>query len=430
MAWIIASWLMVPFAWAQEAGMAAPMPLSWLSEAIHRFGFGLGLLAVFLGGLALNLTPCVYPMIPVTLAFFSNQVGGSIRRTLGLALLYVTGISLSYAALGFLAAKTGELFGSWLQSPVVLIWVAVAIVSLSLSMFGVYEIRLPRAIAERVGTASAGRWGAFLMGMLVGLVAAPCVGPFLVGLLLLVSETANPAASFLLFFVLGFGMGLPSLVLAVAAHRIGHLPKSGPWLVWSKRALGVVLLGVALYFIKPLVSASVFGWTVTGFLIGAGAYLGWLEPTRSRSGRLRWVRRILGSGLLVAALAGAWPRPQTGFSIPWTPYSAAAFTQAAAAGRPILIDVYADWCLPCVEMDHTTFRNPAVVDALASVTTLRVDATREVSKDAEALLEQHDVYGAPTILLFGRGGKERKDLRMLGYVSADELLQRLAAIQD
>ena len=344
---------------------------------------GLELVAVFFGGLALNLTPCVYPMIPVTLAFFGGQAAGSWQRSGWLALCYVFGLSLSYALLGVLAARTGALFGSWLQQPAVLIVIALVIIALALSMFGLYDLRPPRVLTDRLGQASAGASGALVMGMVVGIVAAPCVGPFIISLLLLVGQLANPAAGFLLFFVLGLGMGLPYLVLGIAANRIGRLPKAGAWLVWSKRALGVVLLGVALHFLWPLLPSQ-------------AARI----PTREAASSL----------------------------VRWEPYSQAAFAHAQAAHRPVIIDVYADWCIPCVEMDRVTFHHPDVAQALAGVSTLRVDATRGVSDEASQLLERAQVYGAPTILLFGRDGRERADLRVEGFETPEEFLERLKRI--
>ena len=406
-------------------------PLGWLTELMHRHGVWVALPAVFVGGLALNLTPCVYPMIPVTLAFFTHQASGTTRRIILLAACYVFGISLSYALLGLLAAQTGALFGSWLQSPVVLLWIALAIVSLALSMFGLYEIRLPSAIANRLGAASTGLGGAFLMGLMVGVVAAPCVGPFLVGLMLFISRLGNPAAGFLLFFVLGVGMGLPSLVLAVASSRIGGLPKAGAWLVWSKKALGIVLLGLALYFLRPVLSATALTVAVVCLLASAGVYLGWLERSQSRGGRFVAVRRVTGIGLLLAALAVGWPSSSTrhpASPVAWAPYSRAALEDAQRAHRPVLIDVYADWCLPCVEMDHVTFRHPQVVEALRQVATLRVDATREVTPEAQALLERYHIYGAPTALLFDRAGNERTDLRLTGFATPEEFLKRLQQV--
>jgi len=396
----------------------------WVSGVIQQHGLGLGFLAVFVGGLALNLTPCVYPMLPVTLAFFSQQAGTKGRASL-LAASYVAGIALSYAALGAVAARTGALFGSWLQSPVVLIWIATAIVALALSMFGLYEIQLPRAISNKLGVAGSGHGGAFVMGLAVGLVAAPCVGPFLVGLLLLMTQLGNPVLGFFLFFVLGLGMGVPSLVLAMAARRAGQLPKAGEWLIWSKKALGCILIGLALFFIRPLLPDGAVAWTAAALLLGTGVYLGWLEGSRSRTGRLTWFRRATGIACVLIAATVVWPRPPRGPALTWRPFSAAALEEARRAGRPAIVDAYADWCLPCVELDHVTFRHPQVVAALQHMATLRIDATSEVSEDAQELFRRYNVYGVPTVLLFNRRGEEQRDVRVMGFVTPEEFLQRI-----
>ena len=412
--------------WAQADAGANP-----LVAALSRHGLWAGLVLVFFGGLALNLTPCVYPMLPVTLAFFSGQARGSWKRSAMLAASYVAGIALTYAALGMLAATTGSLLGSWLQRPAVLLGVAAVIVALSLSLFGLYELRPPRALTERFGQASVGAWGAFVMGMVVGIVAAPCIGPFVLGLLLFVSQKADVAAGFLLFFVLGLGMGLPYLLLGVAANRVGTLPKAGAWLVWTKKGLGVLLIGLALYLVRSLLPVRVLEWCVVTLLAAAGVYLGWTEGSRAAGRRFGLIRAGLGVALLAAAI---WVTvriftPVAGPGVPWIPYSDAAFTEAAGQGKPMLVDVYADWCLPCVEMDYMTFRKANVVAALAQVATLRVDMTDAPSDEVQAFLKREQVYGVPTILFFDRAGKELSDLRLQGPEPPAEFLKRLRRLE-
>jgi len=384
--------------------------------------------AAFVSGLALNLTPCVYPMIPVTVAFFSGQASGRIGYAVWLGVCYVFGIAVMYAALGMAAAKTGALLGSWLQQPIVLVGVAVLIVALALSLFGVYELRPPARLLQRLGEAKLGWLGAVGMGLAVGVVAAPCIGPFVLGLLTFVSRLADPVLGFGLFLVMGIGMGLPYLVLGVWANRVSQLPKAGVWMVWIKKALGIVLLGLALYFVRPLVEAGVFRWLMVAGGIGAGVYLGWLEPSRLK-GRLLWMRRVVGIACVGAALALVPARSgQAGPSIPWQPYQPAKLADATQQQRPVLIDVYADWCVPCVELDHVTFRHPKVIARLSQFVTLRIDATRDLPPEAEALLNKYDVYGVPTVLVFDAHGQERSDLRVNGFVTPEELLEQLKSL--
>src|SRR3989338_805444 len=195
-------------------------PIAWLSEIISQRGIWVGLLAVFTGGLALNLTPCVYPMIPVTVAFFTQQASGSKLHTARMAALYVVGLSPSYAAPGAVTVTAGALFGSWLQHPAVVLTIAAGIVALALSMFGLYELRLPSVVTQRLGRVPAGAAGAPLMGGAVGFIAAPCIGPFVASLVLFVAQRGSPWFGFLLFFTLGLGMGLPYLILGMAAQHV------------------------------------------------------------------------------------------------------------------------------------------------------------------------------------------------------------------
>lgn len=422
--------LLIPFSvFAADGGVSVSAgPSDWLADVIAERGLALGLVVIFFGGLALNLTPCVYPMIPVTVAFFSNQASGSFRRAALLAGSYVLGMSLTYATLGVLAATTGAMLGSWLQLPAVLIGVALVIVVLSLSMFGAYDLRPPQFLINKVGHAWSGIGGAFLMGVVVGIVAAPCIGPFVIGLLLLVSRLANPVTGFLLFFVLGIGMGLPYLVLGVAANRIGALPKAGGWMVWSKKALGMILLGLALYLLNPMLSPVAMRIAAVILLLIAGVYLGFIERSEIKHAGFIIVKRIAGVVLVVLALIVAWPKPTPGPSVNWVPYSAAVFEQARHNQEPIFIDIYAEWCIPCVEMDHVTLRNPKVVEALQDVATLRMDVTQSYSEDANAFIEEYDIFGVPTMLFFDRTGYERSDLRLLGFIKPKEFLEYLSKI--
>lgn len=339
--------------------------------------------AAFMAGLALNLTPCVYPLIPVTLAFFSGQASGRPAYAAWLGVLYVLGISLTYAGLGLAAAKTGALFGSWLQHPAVLLAFSAVLIGLALSLFGLYELRMPRWISARLGRAPSGSIGALLMGLSVGVVAAPCIGPVMVGVLTLVGQLADPWQGFWLLFLLGCGMGAPYFFVGMAAHRLSRWPAGGPWLLWTKKILGVVVIAMAVFLLRPLAAP----------LLRAG------EGAAARQARVHW-----------------------------QPYSAARLAQASRDGTPALVDVYADWCVPCVELDHVTFRHPDVVARLAEFSTLRVDATRSVSTEAQALLDRYEIYGVPTVLVFDRDGRERPELRLTGFVTPEELLNRLRGL--
>lgn len=196
-------------------------------------------------------------------------------------------------------------------------------------------------------------------------------------------------------------------------------------MVWVKKALGIVLLGLALYFVRPLVAPGVFRWLLVLGGIAAGVYLGWLEPSQFK-GRLVWLRRLVGIACVGGALALVPARSgQARPSISWQRYQPAKLAEAKQQQQPVLIDIYADWCIPCVELDHVTFRHPNVVERLSNFATLRVDATRDVPPEAEALLKQYDVYGVPTVLVFDARGQERSDLRINGFITPEEFLRQL-----
>jgi len=403
---------------------------TWLEQILHGRAPWLWFVGAFLAGLALNLTPCVYPMVPVTLAFFSGQATGRPAQTVRLGIFYVIGMSTTYALLGLLAANTGALLGSWLQQPAVLIGVAGLMGALALSMFGLYELRAPNWIAQRLGHASVGSVGALIMGLTVGLIAAPCIGPFVLGLMVFVSQLAQPTLGFALFFVMGLGMGTPYVLLGLAANKTSRLPKAGPWLVWVKHALGIALLGLGLHFLRPLINHDAFRWIASFGLLGAGLYLGWLMrlPAATKpSGRSSFAgaRAAAGALLVVTALSlKPWSHPSDP-GVAWEAFSPQRLAQAKQEGRPVLVDVYADWCIPCIELDHVTFSNPAVQARIKPFVTMRIDVTRQVPENAQELLERLEIVGVPTVLLFDANGQERPEARVTGFTPPDAFLARL-----
>jgi thiol:disulfide interchange protein DsbD len=380
-------------------------------DMLDRHGILLVLLSIFVGGLALNLTPCVYPVIPLTVGYFGNQAAGSKGRRFGLAGLYVLGMATMYSVLGVAAALSGRLFGSMLQNPWVLAAIAAALVAMALSMFGVWEIRMPTTLMNRAG-ARAGAAGAFGMGLFVGIVAAPCVGGFIVGLLAFVAARQDALLGFLFFFTLSVGLGLPYLFLAAYSGRIARLPRAGEWMDGVKKVFGWVLLAMAAYFLKSVVPQPFGRWLLPAVLvIGAVAIL------VSRLG-LKWPVRAVAAALLVAIAIFFVPRELRG----WQPYAA----EAIGAGRPVVIDFSAEWCLPCLELEKKTFSDPRVRAALGGRALLKADMTKLASPESIALSERYAILGVPTIIFLDANGKERQDLRLVGFENADRFLERLA----
>ncbi len=386
---------------------------------------------VFLGGLALNLTPCVFPIIPITVSYFGNQAEGNMSKKVMLAVLYLLGMATMYSTLGLIAALTGSLFGSALQNPIVLVFVALVMVGLSLSMFGFYEIRIPARLAGVAGSGRQGAAGSFFMGLTVGIVAAPCIGPFVLGLLTFVGEKGDPVMGFLLFFTLAVGLGLPYVFLAIASGSMSSLPKSGEWMEWIRRLFGVVLLCMAVYFLRPVLGDPLYFGVLGGLLVAGGIFLGFLIKLSSNVLVVSVLRRFVGIaaplyGLFIILTPGNIIARDSVHGIPWQVYDETTLSAAVADGRPVIIDFSADWCLPCKELDHKTFSQPEVIEAAKAVLPLRADLTRSSTEQVKKLRDQYKIRGVPTVVFIDGHGKERDDLRVVEFVDKEDFLRRLA----
>lgn len=395
--------------------VAANLADNQIAQLVARWGTPITLFWIFLGGVALNLTPCVYPLISVTVSFFGGREHPGSGRAIGHAVLYALGICLTFTGLGVMAALTGSLFGAALQNPAVLGGVSLLLVALALSNFGVWQLRPPTALMQIAGRATEGAWGALFMGLTMGIVAAPCIGPFALGLLLYVGAQQDVWLGFVMFLALGLGLGAPYVVLAGAASNLRKLPRSGAWLGWMEHLFGFLLLAVALHFATPLLPGALVRVVWTVLLVTAGVVLGFLG--NHGGGAMRGVRAAAGVAAIAVGLGGL-VQGDTTPAIGWVPYSDAALADAATVGRPVLIDFQADWCIPCREMEHTTFRDPGVVEAASALAMLRADMTSQNDDDA-ALMARYQVVGVPTYLLLDRSGKERR--RFIGLVPADEM---------
>jgi thioredoxin:protein disulfide reductase len=391
---------------------------------------------VFLGGLALNLTPCVYPMIPITITYFGGQAQGKKGGLVAHSFLYVIGMAVTYSILGVAAAMTGGLFGSAHQYPPVLIGIALVMVLLALSMFDVYELRMPQALNRLAGSSQKGFGGTFLMGLTVGIVAAPCIGPFVLGLLTYVGNRGSAVLGFALFFVLALGLGVPFLFLGAFSGSIRRLPRSGAWMVWVRKIFGFILLAMAVHFLKPLFpSLLAYHCTLAMMMLLAGIYLAWID-TVPESGKLfSYVRNAAGILFFGAALyygvtglesylGNAQARPATG-AVQWLPYSDAALSRASRESKPVFIDFYADWCAPCKELDSQTYSAPEVVSRSGEFIMVKVDLTSADDPQAEFLRKKYQARGVPTLVFLTPDGREIAELRGTGFESKDVFLEKM-----
>ena len=403
-----------------EGGRAGATIANLLEQRGWWLTFGL----IFLWGLGLNLTPCVYPLIPVTVAYFGGQANERSLPTSWLAALYVAGIVLTYSLLGVTAALTGDILGASLQNPWILAGIAAVLVALALSFFGLYEVRLPSFVTRRLGSRR-GATGALFMGLTMGLVAAPCVGPVVIPLLAYVGARGDPWQGMWMFMTLSLGMGLPYVLLAMGAGAIHRLPRAGEWMVGVKHLFGLALLVMAVYFLGPLLPKGIEPWALPGVLLLGALYLLIFERTAEQVSLFRAAKLAAAALALAGALWIGWPAPP---GVDWESYSDDAVAAARQAGRPVIIDFYADWCLPCKELDRFTFRDPRVVEAAGDFVTLKADLTQFSSPPVEALRREYDIAGVPTVLFLDSEGREPVHLRVIGYLSGKRFHERMREV--
>jgi len=423
-----------------------PAEQDWFASLI-RSGSLLSMLGWFyLAGLVLAFTPCVLPMVPILSGLIAGG-GSHITPARGFALsaAYVLGMALTYTVAGIACAAAGRQVQAVFQQWWVLALFALVFVALAMSMFGLFTLQMPVAIQTRIASLSnrqsAGTFGGVaVMGALSALIVTTCVGPALVGALLVISQSGELARGGAALFAMSIGMGTPLLVVGASAGRL--LPKAGRWMELVKKLFGVMMLAVAAWMLVRIVPERValLLWAVPALVLAA---LLWAE-SRARSAAA-WGLRVAGvvAGLYGVALTAASalggtdplaPLPALGaraHALPFHVIKSVAdldrgVAEAKASGRTVLVDFSADWCTSCKEMERYTFTDPAVQAALRNTVLLRADVTRNDADD-EALLRRFGIFGPPTIAFYGADGRERSGYRVVGYMKADAFASRTRA---
>ncbi|WP_239016285.1 protein-disulfide reductase DsbD [Spiribacter vilamensis] len=406
----------------------------------------------FAAGLLLAFTACLYPMIPILSGLIAGDPhrSGSLRALL-LSLVYIESTAITYALAGVAAGMTGSAVQADLQSPWVLGSFAAVFVILALGMFGAFELRLPGAVQTRLtllsnrqkgGTAI----GVALMGVLSTLIVGACSGPALIAALVFIGSTGDAWLGGLALFTLANGMGLPLLLIGTAAGR--WLPRSGPWMNGVRALFGVGFLAVALWtlerFLPGTITLALWGL----LLIGCGVWLGGMDRPDTGSGNHQRAARTLGLAALIwgaVSLVGASAgggdvlRPLGDLSLSGDETSESramafrdidtvadldtALADARAAGRPVMVDIYADWCVYCVQLEERTFTDPSVQEAVANAVLLRADVT-DMTPEHRSLMSRLDVYLPPAVIFYGPGGDERRDERVVGFLRPEPFIDR------
>ena len=391
------------------------------------------LLGIFAGGMALNLTPCVYPLIPITVSYFGGQAtkeGGSRGKLVAHGLFYMMGLALANSVLGVVASLTGGLLGAMLQNTFILIAVAAVLVFFATSLFGLWEMRLPSGLTQAAAKSYTGYFGSLFMGLTLGVVAAPCLGPFVLGLLTWVASMGSPWLGFLIFFTLSLGLGLPLFLLAMFSGQLEKLPRSGGWMIWVRKLMGWVLVGMAVHFIKPVLPSQWGTFLLVLVTLSAGLHLGGFDKSRANFRAFPLLRGGTGIACLVFAsvLMTTWALKGPG--VTWKPYSEDVLQEALKLNKPVIIDFYATWCTPCNELEEITFHDASVVNqANNNFVMVKVDVTRSGNSVYERLLRQYEVKGVPTIVFMDKSGQEKRALRLVDFLPPDQFLGRMAQLK-
>jgi len=409
---------------------------------LFQGSFALLVLSFFGFGLLLSFTPCVLPMIPILSGIVVGQ-GQRMTRLHALMLsgAYVLGMAITYAAAGVLAGLSGAMFSAAFQNAWVLGTFAAVFVLLAGGMLGVYEIQLPAALQSRLSEASnrmhGGRLaGVFGMGALSALIVGPCVAAPLAGALLYISQSRDVVLGGSALFAMALGMGTPLMVVGTSAGAL--LPKAGPWMESVKRFFGVLLLAVAIYLVSPLIPLWIEMLAWAALLTLTGVYLRAIDslpPTASAFDRfakgIGVLALVAGIAFVVGALSGSRDilqplsglrssASQAGEPVAFTRISSVPELDqavAAAAGRPVMLDFYADWCVSCKEMERYTFTDPVVQKRLADIVKLQADVTANAAQH-QALLQRFKLFGPPGIIFFDREGRELSAPRVIGFQPA------------
>lgn len=402
-----------------------------------------GLIFVFLAGIFTSFTPCIFPMIPITLAVLGNHSNERSRlQNFITSCVYVLGIATTYSILGLIAASTGGLFGSSLGNPYVLAVICVIFLAMSLSMYGLFEIQVPAFLRNRLGRGKQKQnlFGSYITGLFAGIVASPCVGPILVAILTYVASTQNKLLGFLYLFTYALGLGLIFIALGLSNQLLKALPRSGTWMNGFKFILGTLMLGAFYYYLELLLPDRWFDLALgLGLIIVASVYGAFISASNKKT--LDHIRKGLMLAVLIVGIGyvvlGAFDlRPYIYGRITandslnkiqklnWQPFDEGKIAQAAKDGKPVIIDFWADWCAACHELEEHTFTDPRIRAMASNYVLFKFDATKD-SEQLKVLKKKYNIQGLPTVIFLNPHGVWIDALTLTQFESADKFLNRM-----
>ena len=446
--------LLPTFAWADGSNTQG------FADAAGKSTF-LALGASFIAGIGASLTPCVFPMVPITVSIFGATETKSRARGAALSLTFVLGIAIPFTILGIASAQSGKLMGSALSNPIVISVIAVIFIALAASMFGAFEMTLPSSITNKASTVGGvGYKGAFILGMVMSVIAAPCTGPFLTGMILWISGTQNLVLGGAAMFVFALGLGL---VFFIAGTFAVNLPKGGAWMLGIKWGSGVLLSYMALSYLRDgfpnivgrvLSRGTVFG-VVAGVVFLVGLVLGIIHVIAERRKSpiahlskpmklasiapaiigaflfVNWAQKAWAGSSIVTDAQAAQETGATAAPIPkeiaWQTNEETGRTQATTEKKPVLIDFGASWCTACKELDEMTWPDARIRRESSRFVSIKVDASDDDAPDTKRLQAKYKVVGLPTVILLDANGNEAA--RYNEFVAADKFATAIAKVK-
>jgi thiol:disulfide interchange protein DsbD len=408
-----------------------------VSSMLANQGFLLTLGIVFAFGVGVSFTPCVYPMIPITLSIIGARSAQQ-KPVIGFlrSLVFVLGIAVVYSALGLLAARMNWAFGFLFQNKWFVALIALFFVGMGLSMMGWFTIQMPASIAGRLqpGASRGGFVGAFILGLVTGVVASPCGSPVLASTLVLAAQSGKAFVGVSLLFVYSLGIGVLFLVLGTFPSFLKAIPKSGAWMDDVKKFMGAVLIAVGAWYLRLVIPASVYWPLVVIACLASAVGLAVLAGHRRANPRLFTAWRIAAIGVAAFAVYAAIEKApaviagkQSMGSAEWLSSEAAAVQQARVENRPMIVDFGAEWCAACNELEEKTFSDPAVKQEMMQFVKVRIDCTADTEK-TQALQKKYGSVSLPTVAFVDKSGKQLTDLSLLEFEKPAKFIERLKKV--